>query len=100
MRQARRFGAVSVLLLALGGGVMTPPASGQVVAESDRQYVRLSVIRVKPEAMADWVEIQKTEAIPMEKKAGFPWRQVWSSGIRSEERRVGKECRSRWSPYH
>ena len=30
----------------------------------------------------------------------------WGSGksnlirIRSEERRVGKECRSRWSPYH
>ena len=23
-----------------------------------------------------------------------------SSGNRSEERRVGKECRSRWSPYH
>src|SRR5271170_8386781 len=23
----------------------------------------------------------------------------WPSG-RSEERRVGKECRSRWSPYH
>ena len=22
------------------------------------------------------------------------------NGIRSEERRVGKECRSRWSPYH
>ena len=21
-------------------------------------------------------------------------------GSRSEERRVGKECRSRWSPYH
>ena len=21
-------------------------------------------------------------------------------GLRSEERRVGKECRSRWSPYH
>ena len=24
---------------------------------------------------------------------------VWTS-FRSEERRVGKECRSRWSPYH
>ena len=24
------------------------------------------------------------------------WSQIW----RSEERRVGKECRSRWSPYH
>ena len=23
-----------------------------------------------------------------------------SKGMRSEERRVGKECRSRWSPYH
>ena len=22
------------------------------------------------------------------------------SQLRSEERRVGKECRSRWSPYH
>jgi len=25
---------------------------------------------------------------------------VYSSVPRSEERRVGKECRSRWSPYH
>ena len=24
----------------------------------------------------------------------------WLMGVRSEERRVGKECRSRWSPYH
>ena len=26
--------------------------------------------------------------------AAMPW------GVRSEERRVGKKCRSRWSPYH
>ena len=26
---------------------------------------------------------------------------LWNSELlRSEERRVGKECRSRWSPYH
>ena len=25
---------------------------------------------------------------------------LFVSQIRSEERRVGKECRSRWSPYH
>ena len=25
---------------------------------------------------------------------------VIGGGNRSEERRVGKECRSRWSPYH
>ena len=34
--------------------------------------------------------------------AGVPDRLVvWPTGrVRSEERRVGKECRSRWSPYH
>ena len=25
---------------------------------------------------------------------------VFNARMRSEERRVGKECRSRWSPYH
>src|SRR2546429_2330780 len=25
---------------------------------------------------------------------------IFGGAIRSEERRVGKECRSRWSPYH
>src|SRR5476651_863107 len=25
---------------------------------------------------------------------------LWRTPLRSEERRVGKECRSRWSPYH
>ena len=34
---------------------------------------------------------------PREEGLKCPWRDVH---IRSEERRVGKECRSRWSPYH
>ena len=34
----------------------------------------------------------------MEKFTSFPIRPFRL--IRSEERRVGKECRSRWSPYH
>ena len=34
--------------------------------------------------------------------SGISTEQEWSTpaGYRSEERRVGKECRSRWSPYH
>ena len=27
-------------------------------------------------------------------------RELMGADVRSEERRVGKECRSRWSPYH
>src|SRR5882762_11721789 len=33
-------------------------------------------------------------------KVRFPAPVRVGSQIRSEERRVGKECRSRWSPYH
>ena len=29
-----------------------------------------------------------------------PGDKVLEVGVRSEERRIGKECRSRWSPYH
>ena len=34
------------------------------------------------------------------KKPGAVKRLAHTAGHRSEERRVGKECRSRWSPYH
>ena len=33
---------------------------------------------------------------PVTKDTVMAWKKLW----RSEERRVGKECRSRWSPYH
>src|SRR5256712_6518970 len=36
------------------------------------------------------------EALPQQ----YPQNLVTFSYYRSEERRVGKECRSRWSPYH
>ena len=42
---------------------------------------------------------------PLEKDEGFvpnidSMRTFYAPVYRSEERRVGKECRSRWSPYH
>ena len=43
------------------------------------------------------------EAAPGGKRFVFRWRYKWYyllNILRSEERRVGKECRSRWSPYH
>ena len=39
-------------------------------------------------------------AVQMDKKHEFDALWNWSNTYRSEERRVGKECRSRWSPYH
>ena len=42
-------------------------------------------------------KVQKVERIPLN-GFGDPI-ELWKEA-RSEERRVGKECRSRWSPYH
>src|SRR5258708_14794406 len=33
-------------------------------------------------------------------RAALMMQRFWPGPLRSEERRVGKECRSRWSPYH
>src|SRR2546422_11248316 len=40
------------------------------------------------------------QAAPPEEAARLYEEFVSCLGARSEERRVGKECRSRWSPYH
>ena len=46
------------------------------------------------------MEAQQTQLVQQGiKKEGFHIT-VTQMCIRSEERRVGKECRSRWSPYH
>src|SRR2546422_7455567 len=40
------------------------------------------------------------EVIERDRKGGAAWTRFAFPTWRSEERRVGKECRSRWSPYH
>ena len=55
-----------------------------------------------------WKEYFYCEAIPSDvlavkgkkKVTGRSSNTKGDDNIRSEERRVGKECRSRWSPYH
>src|SRR2546430_7665098 len=44
------------------------------------------------------VGIAMLVAAPKNLGMALGWNGLW--GNRSEERRVGKECRSRWSPYH
>ena len=44
--------------------------------------------------MADVTYVSHVKLEPAEGKIR------WAYIPRSEERRVGKECRSRWSPYH
>ena len=59
-----------------------------------------------------YCDVFEGKVVPPERDLGGPWFEK-ASGMkgahvrgchvafpRSEERRVGKECRSRWSPYH
>ena len=86
-------------------------------AEDDKKNFQITFPNVE--------EFKKEELLAFEKEtlgiyvSGHPmqeYEQVWKQNItaaaidfmvdeetekaRSEERRVGKECRSRWSPYH
>src|SRR2546429_9657347 len=44
--------------------------------------------------------VAPTTAFRLGEKTADPLTMYLSDIFRSEERRVGKECRSRWSPYH
>ena len=58
-------------------------------------FIFLSSLSIQAEGTAGkWSERYNVTAITMDEK--LPHNFV----DRSEERRVGKECRSRWSPYH
>ena len=49
----------------------------------------------RPSGYVDWKELLRGVADDLGLSVD-----VETDLIRSEERRVGKECRSRWSPYH
>src|SRR2546430_3450455 len=63
------------------------PFTGRYVCAEHGGGQELVADRASPGDWETFVLIYGGDAAPM-------------SGDRSEERRVGKECRSRWSPYH
>ena len=70
--------------------------------------VPMSNMAVKAfQGAGDFIGEHVFPVIPVEKQSdGYyvidkdSWLRVPDTSRRSEERRVGKECRSRWSPYH
>src|SRR5258708_20551192 len=74
---------------------------------SRSQRLDLYALTEQTEAPASWREdlsrlVVSTDAIKISaaRKAHREWWADFWNRSRSEERRVGKECRSRWSPYH
>src|SRR2546429_9396420 len=77
-------------------------AFGHLVEKSPLAPASIDV--VSPQLLQLFLEAEKNSpeppAAPLQGKfPGDSWH-LCGSIERSEERRVGKECRSRWSPYH
>src|SRR5256885_9918369 len=55
-----------------------------------------------PDLAEVFAQTSKAGTVPRDYLAllGDSYAEGQGDGLRSEERRVGKECRSRWSPYH
>src|SRR2546430_15050981 len=104
-----------------GFDTATNPHSGGVPPSRDSQSVReFGCTTAELKAMAVWLKQCRIRTVAMQ-STGVYWVAVYDileqAGLevylvnardtknlpgrkRSEERRVGKECRSRWSPYH
>ena len=52
------------------------------------------------DAIASFIAFKARRSIDVQRKARLILGRLKTFMERSEERRVGKECRSRWSPYH
>src|SRR2546422_10936066 len=66
------------------------------VALLERQRQALTDLLTRRQLVADQLE----SCVLAMQNVRFDLLRLRSAGVRSEERRVGKECRSRWSPYH
>ena len=70
-----------------------------LVSKADREKIaKLLAASLKEEAKAT-IEVKVNKAIDKGFRIGIKGEDLHYD-FRSEERRVGKECRSRWSPYH
>ena len=78
-----------VLALALQGGIFSGfsvPVQAAATSKKQTGFVKKN---------GSWYYYDKNG-----KKATGWYKSATGNQYRSEERRVGKECRSRWSPYH
>src|SRR5256886_6091540 len=77
---------VQTCALPISGGPAGSPGPGRRAPFEERTRI--------PE------EFRHSKLLAGETPADYSWEVNSSGPPRSEERRVGKECRSRWSPYH
>jgi hypothetical protein len=54
--------------------------AGQSAAAPQRNWYSVTITTVKPEHVDEWIQIQKSQTIPMQRKGGLKARDTWQSG--------------------
>src|SRR2546421_12748634 len=96
-------------VLIIGGGVVGSSIAYRL-ARQGRQVLVVERSSVAAAPAASWASaggVRRQGRHPAEARLASEAIERWKTleqeleaDVRSEERRVGKECRSRWSPYH
>src|SRR5260370_30804657 len=88
----------------LAKGVLTTYSydpQGKLLSTSTPDATNNTIITTTYDALGNPVsQVTKDSSGAVQSTATFKKITVSGKDSRSEERRVGKECRSRWSPYH
>jgi hypothetical protein len=69
--------------VALGGAGVIFAQGGRGAAPAstpERHWYSVTVTTVKPDHVREWIEIQKSETIPMQQKGGIKSRDTWQNG--------------------
>ena len=61
---------------------------------------KVSFVASAPDVVVVGDQFRLSYTVTTQKVKDFRAPSIKGFDVRSEERRVGKECRSRWSPYH
>jgi hypothetical protein len=69
--------AAAVVCVMASAGIRAQPAAA---AAPQRNWYSVTITTVKAERVADWLEIQKSQTIPMQQKGGIKSRETWQAG--------------------
>src|SRR5437870_9316486 len=72
--------AAVVSLVASVGAQGSGRVAQSTQAAPQRNWYSVTVTTVKPDHVAEWTDIQKSQTIPMQQKGGIKQRDTWQSG--------------------
>lgn len=80
VRSVLSFSIMLMLLTALAFAQNKPEQKTQPMASAPaQQWVSVNVFHIKPDMVAEYEELVKSESIPAEKKGGVKWRATWQT---------------------